>query len=575
MIGNRLEALARRLANTPDFGTSDYAEWIQQKDTLGLLDFSKFDEYPLLIGVRNFYLIAVLGDRQEIEDSELSDLSHWEASTDSRWGIELSYGHGGSTPKVAVVPPHSEVFRGGPKTESLFVIRRFDGRMRDKTYVEINPKISHIFDLHFVPERSAYCRFDENGDIENVISIRLENYENNYFELITANREVMDIYSSIEKKSLVFLIDSTRFSADHFSGWENAIHTIEKGPDFFVRFATISSVASYSRGIKIVTPTQKQKDAVEKIGFGRENKNFESFLIYNFKTGEVVTHTCDPNVLGNYFEESDAPYYTSPAFFRGEVLSKYKSNSDKYVVTERTIRCKNAWYLRGYDINDDGQVHVLVGDLSVLPYSEQQYWKSFNEPPKGPISQRSFQTDFEGSFDYEPSVSEALKRSIREFESNAGSLWRLKDEELAKRILVPATPDRQEWFQLIHVLDKVIVEGFNQKKLREHLIKLKGELTEKESNFGSIKLFDQIISHVEPDSARRAIIVSPIFKLHDFRTQMGAHILSSQAKNELEELKLKFGDLRNHAMSLMAELDVALREAHSLGELGADNENHD
>jgi hypothetical protein len=35
----------------------------------------------------------------------------------------------------------------------------------------------------------------------------------------------------------------------------------------------------------------------------------------------------------------------SPAFFRPEVLLKYKADRDKYTVGERDVSCRAAWHL--------------------------------------------------------------------------------------------------------------------------------------------------------------------------------------------------------------------------------------
>ena len=57
----------------------------------------------------------------------------------------------------------------------------------------------------------------------------------------------------------------------------------------------------------------------------------------------------------NYFTQSDLPFEMSPAFFHPEVLTRYKSDSDKYTLQDRSISCRGAWHLQTYDINDAGQ----------------------------------------------------------------------------------------------------------------------------------------------------------------------------------------------------------------------------
>ena len=73
-------------------------------------------------------------------------------------------------------------------------------------------------------------------------------------------------------------------------------------------------------------------------------------------------------------------------FFKPQVLDKYKADREKYRLEDRTITCRNSWYLQTYDVNEAGQVHTYITYLGNLPIEEQRYWKAFNERPKAPIS---------------------------------------------------------------------------------------------------------------------------------------------------------------------------------------------
>jgi len=67
-------------------------------------------------------------------------------------------------------------------------------------------------------------------------------------------------------------------------------------------------------------------------------------------------------------------------------LHRFKADPEKYSLDDRSITCRNAWYLKSYDINEAGQVHAYIGDLARLPIEEQRYWQSFNEWSNGSIS---------------------------------------------------------------------------------------------------------------------------------------------------------------------------------------------
>jgi len=70
------------------------------------------------------------------------------------------------------------------------------------------------------------------------------------------------------------------------------------------------------------------------------------------------------------------------AFFRPEVILKYKTDKDKYTVGERDITCRAAWHLQAFDVNEAGQVFAYICYLRNLPYAEQVHWHSYNEAPR-------------------------------------------------------------------------------------------------------------------------------------------------------------------------------------------------
>ena len=178
----------------------------------------------------------------------------------------------------------------------------------------------------------------------------------------------------------------------------------------------------------------------------------------------------DPSATTNYFDahNNNKPYELSPAFFRPEVLSKYKADREKYTIDEREISCRASWYLRGHDVNKAGQIHVYICYLRMLPYSEQLYWQSFNEEPKAGISARALKTDFNGEFAY-CTPREAMMTIVQRWHNHAVKWWTLKDPTLMDRANIPLTSSKDEWSIAVMDIVQLVVEGFNTKPLRESL----------------------------------------------------------------------------------------------------------
>lgn len=287
----------------------------------------------------------------------------------------------------------------------------------------------------------------------------------------------------------------------------------------------------------------------------RSKREYATFKIFDRKNDVNVETSCAPEYLSNYFQKSVLPWEVSPAFFRSEVLHRFKADPEKYNFDERSINCRNAWHLKTYDINEAGQVHTYIGYLADLPYEEQLYWKSFNEWPKGPISKRAHQTDIVGDWhqDYEP--LSALKHAIYTLDSNPPHWWKKRGPLLTDAVQYPATDSVKEWADEILALDQFLVEGFLQTPLRK-LAEGRGRTVDK--NWGSLRVLQEVLaSHGASEEAAKAL-VQPMQKLHALRTEIRGHATVEKKKAAEFKARSEFLTLRSHFQNLAAECEKAL-----------------
>jgi hypothetical protein len=251
------------------------------------------------------------------------------------------------------------------------------------------------------------------------------------------------------------------------------------------------------------------------------------------------------------------PWEISPAFFRPEVLHRFKADAEKYTIQDRSVACRGTWYLKTYDINEAGQVHTYIGYLADLPYEEQLYWQSFNEWPKGPISERAHRTDIEGDWylAYDPLSS--LKHTIRRLDSAPPPWWIVRGEALAASVLYPASDSPQEWGNEILQLDQLLVEGFSIKPLRA-IAGSKGRKLE--PTWGTLKLVQEILvgsGHTEPEAKD---VMAPLQALHGLRTTLKGHAALDTRSAAETEARTKHGTFREHFKTLLADCDKSLAE---------------
>ena len=556
---NVLTEQLAHLSRKREYGSEEYKKWIAQTDFVRFLQtVVSLKEVILYVSFPHTFIYGVLVPTSIVTPPNVDDLHQWSCNPFSSWGITISYG---KRPKVWLSPP---LDHAGSKTldrgEQIVFAREFDGRQEETSYIEISQKLTHAFGLHYVPERGAFCRFDERGDVEDVVRVlrTLEQSGQEDGRVVTIVRSTLDEYMTITGQALVLLYDSTRVEPKKFGGWQNqelAYHEVQ--PEIYYRIGQNFGEASYLRGFQIIRSALSKKDVIGRHGFGEPKvRQYATFIANDWKHGTVRECSCDPKQLGNYFVTSDFPYETSPAFFRPEVLLKYKGDTDKYQIRHRSITCRHAWHLETYDVNEAGQVHTYLIYLSYLPYEEQLYWKSFNESPKGPISRRAFQTDFEGKWDLEYDPLQSLIHFLREIHNARVSWWKLRDEDLIEEVHYPVTKSADEWAKELHALHKLLVEGFVTTDLRSRLTNLGCTIDPK---WKSIKLIEQILSSLSSGEDQVREIIGPLQELNFLRSKISGHASGKEAKEIKAGILKEHKTFPSHFRQLCTQCDRAVR----------------
>lgn len=218
--------------------------------------------------------------------------------------------------------------------------------------------------------------------------------------------------------------------------------------------------------------------------FDQRNETHPKFIIGEDANGDLIEHTCDPEVLADYFGKNpEAPNYMTPVFFRRDVLQRYYEYPEKYSVGDGRLHCGGLWMLR---LDNDHPRHVMVflGDLGeYLPESERPYWRTFNIPPSGVMSATVFKRSFLG----EPAHPEAPDLQFKNFyerfktkwkESRGWSLFKnpeLADEHVLSRLRIPLNDGQSEFEDQVISLTKVLVDWLDEKEILKQIPKIADE----------------------------------------------------------------------------------------------------
>lgn len=549
------------LARVPD---SDRGDWLENAEqSLSVLkDNLKADEILLYASGPHLLIHSVLTPNEVVEVPDHEDLDRAYIMPDDAWCIQKVYG-GGEGHRIYLEPPLSHPGCSSlVGSEKLVFIRSFEGVKDFELPIELSQKLVHALGLYYLDERSAYCRLDGKGDIENVITVHHDVTHDPWERLraVTIRSHDLATYMALSGASLVTLFDFTRFSMGGFSGWDGANEDTFEAKDLFYRHRKIPKHASYVNGQIILRTGLTPDDLVEewKAEEDTSSRQYASFKIIDRKNGSaLVEASCGPDHIANYFTSSDLPWEISPAFFRPDVLQKYKSDPEKYTFGDRSISCRGSWYLKTCDINEAGQVHTYIGYLADLPYEEQIYWQSFNEWPKADISERAYQTDILGEFATTEDPLSDLKIAVQDLDKKPPSWWKQRGEAMIDAVHYPVTDSASEWGDEILALDHLGVEGFLVKGLRE-IVNNNGGSYEKD--WGSLKVLETALSLTGRTDEQAKEAVAPLRELHALRNPAKAHGDPQGRRVAIANARQAHGTLRNHFTDLAERLSAAFKK---------------
>lgn len=546
--------------STPPIPQHIFDKWLDMTDAIDFLETNvQQDEVVVYAVLQHAFLHTVLVPTSLLDPPNIDDLLSWNCNAYGSWGIEIRYS---TPPSVYISSPLSGT---GSNTldsgEQLVFARSFEGRIEEHHYCEILQKFVHVLNVHYLPERNAYCRLDRHGDIVDIVKILEIPKNGDGFggTIVTFNRAALDEYAVLTDSALVRMFDITRCRSSQFSGWGTG-HDAEQisANGLFYRLHVEPGYAAYMRGFQIAHPAISKDAIIARLDpASQREKQYVSFIANDWKNRVVRQISCAPGETANYFTKSDLPFELSPAFFRAEVLSKYKADREKYRLEDRTISCRGAWHLQTYDINEAGQVHTYLVYLRNLPYEEQLYWKAFNEPPKGPISKRAYRTDFEGCWDSDYFPVASLKYLLDELIRGQPPWWKPRSEKLFEQLHYPATASADEWANELLNLDQLLVEGFDAKWLRKRAQALGRS---PDPSFGSLRLVEECLiglTFTEQDAKK---VLEPLKAVHELRSKMKGHASSAEAVAAVrKQILMRHGSYKAHFEAICRQCDESVR----------------
>lgn len=554
-----------RKLSVPPSDPDAYNTWLEADDGMKFLtENSKRDwvvTYSASVSPHTLLLHGVLVPKIAVSPPDIDDLLRWQYNPCQswRWVSDES--------KTWIEPPLADSRSKTLGMGEQLVFIRWD--VEGNSYIEISQKFAHVADVRYVAERHSWCEKGQRGDIEPIVYM----FKDSAGCAILFRRDILSAYAALTDSVLVRMFDFVRRD-NRFIGWGSTTPVERKNIEekmIYYKHHIIPGYASFSKGIQIATIAAPQRNIYNILcgRAGKSDEKYESFIALDWKNKRIAEISCAPNATTNYFTKSDLPFELSPAFFRAEVLSKYKADRDKYEVTEYSISCPNVLSI-SYSINDAGQVCAYLCDLRGLPYDEQLYWKSFNEQPKPQVynfeqkprqllrrvlSNNVYMAHFAGSWDLDVEPLQGLAETLR----NLKCPWWQMPASGDFGLNYPSTKSKDDWSREIIALHQLLVENLVSKVLRSKVEELGYQL---KGNERTLKLLEKclIASDVSESDARSTL--KPLHELKELRNKF-SHPEGSEAKALMKEAISKHGNLLNHYKCIVGECNKVFQ---TLGE---------
>ena len=545
-----------RLDTCPE-DENEFARWCRASGHLELLaENCEQDELIIAMYGPYSYLRSLFVDRTTIDSTTLDTLLEWQPHLGERLASYSWIHPDGPVNLVREYSAEDQQFLLG--AESPIFWRTIDG-VNDQYSSSWEPRQEylHAVDAHWRPDRKAYSKIDRQGDWLDLICVTVPKFDEvDGITLISFQRDTLDQYLAIRDMVVVQMFDFTLYRKPFGtnSSWDDSEYSLlQRSEQILFRQQTGTGVIG-TRGVQIVPPKLTRRAAEQRIRDSiswPEPNEFVEFIILDFRHGDVRSVTSDPTSTTTYFdmEDNDLPLETSPAFFRPDVLSKFKGDQDKYQMTDKYISCRNAWDLR-YHVNDADQISVYIYALCKLPINEQRYWKSFNEEPKTGLSENAITTDFLGKWLSEDEPLPALKHILQTWHERQVPWWRLIDQSALNRITVPVSESPDEWQNSILILCATIVDGFEVKYLRKEIKARGGDAQDNLGSLGLLRLLTGKSENAQPDKTLPAL-----HELQRLRSKGGkTHAVAQGGSSLAQEVKVTHGTFRVHFEDLCTRL---------------------
>ena len=290
------------LLTVPSKDSSDYDSWFEQTDFIDFLEENADNEdkivvyastscYPSAGPASSLLIYSILAPKSAVNPPDVDDLLTWSLLVrNTAWSVREDREKAWLEPSLSNLGSKSLA-----QGEHLVFNRSLEGVEELSYYIEIQQNFSHVCAIHHMPERKAWCRLDQRGDIEEVVQVinishEDEEEKNEYSgKIVLFNRDALEKYAALTETVLVRLFDFDRAVMLGPFGQEKSPEDRSKGENIFYRYGGASGNSNYVRGIQLVpiaTSKKKIAENIHKLLYGEEIQHEKFIVARDFQTNK-------------------------------------------------------------------------------------------------------------------------------------------------------------------------------------------------------------------------------------------------------------------------------------------------
>ncbi|MCJ7616647.1 MAG: hypothetical protein MUO43_08945, partial [Desulfobacterales bacterium] len=133
--------------------------------------------------------------------------------------------------------------------------------------------------------------------------------------------------------------------------------------------------------------------------------------------------------------------------------------------------------------------------------------------------------------------------------------WTQRSQDALSKVHYPFTTSRDEWAEEILNLDQLVVEGLEEKWLRN---KAKELGRNPDIKLRGLKLTEECLVGFGFEEEHAHQLISPFHEIHNLRSILKGHASGDDAENIKRQSLKQFGSFRQHFEHLCAECDDSI-----------------